>query len=127
MNQATRQINGTDAHDILLEYMKNFYAKCVQLHARLLTEEQNNGETMAILRMDEEQFLEAISATPMPCGAKKKNRENYTATHSGAHTHATLSVASSSFFFVAMECSMRDLLEGRPIAMWSVARSLCVT
>ena len=72
MNQATRQINGTDAYDIQLEYMKNFYAKCVQLNARLLTEEQNNGETMAILRMDEEQFLEAISATPMPCGAKKK-------------------------------------------------------
>jgi len=72
MNQATRQINGTAAHDILLEYMKNFYAKCVQLHARLLTEEQNNGETMAILRMDEEQFLEVISATPMPCDAKKK-------------------------------------------------------
>ena len=72
MNQATRQINCTAAHDIQQEYMTNFYAKCVQLNARLLTEEQNNGETMAILRMDEEQFLEAISATPMPCGAKKK-------------------------------------------------------
>ena len=74
MNQATRQINGTAAYDIQQEYVKNLYAICKQKYGNCVTEETYGDERMATLHMNEEQFLKAISATPMPPGAKKQIR-----------------------------------------------------
>ena len=74
MNQATRQINGTAAHNIQQEYVKNFYAICKQKYGNCLTEKTYGDERMVTLHMNEEQFLKVISATPMPLGAKKQIR-----------------------------------------------------
>jgi len=78
MNRATRQINTTDALDIQQEYLKNLYATCVQKYGNdCVTEKTYGGErqvTMATLHMNEEQFHEVLSETPIPRGAKKEEK-----------------------------------------------------
>ena len=78
MNRATRQINTTDALDIQQEYLKNLYATCVQKYGNNCLTEKTYGDerqvTMATLHMNEEQFHEVLSETPIPHGAKKEEK-----------------------------------------------------
>jgi superfamily II DNA or RNA helicase len=78
MNRATRQINNTDVYDTQLEYIKNFYAMCIRKYGNECLTEKTYGDerqvTMATLHMNEEQFCEVLSETPIPRGAKKEEK-----------------------------------------------------